>query len=122
MVERPVPAPDIHPQRLFPRAHKSALGLAFGLISGLALFAITALHVVTQTRASGLPLYLLANFFAGYKVTWPGAFIGLGWGFAVGFVGGWLLGFVHNFTVGLWLFIIRTKQDLRQTKNFLDHI
>jgi hypothetical protein len=38
------------------------------------------------------------------------------------FVGGWLLGFVHNFTVGLWLFVIRTRQDLRQTKNFLDHI
>jgi hypothetical protein len=48
--------------------------------------------------------------------------VGLAWGFAVGFVGGWLLGFVHNFTVGMWLFVIRTKQDLRQTKNFLDHI
>ena len=115
-------APDTHPQRLFPRAHKSALGLAFGLISGMALFAITALHLVLGLRGAGLPLYLLAQFFAGYEVTWPGAFIGLAWGFAVGFVGGWLLGFVHNFTVGLWLFIIRTKQDLRQTRNFLDHI
>lgn len=113
-------APETSPQRLFPRAHKSALGLAFGTISGLGLFAITALHVAT--RADGLPLYLLAQFFRGYSVTWSGAFVGLGWGFAVGFVGGWLLGFVHNFTVGMWLFVIRTKQDLRQTKNFLDHI
>ena len=122
MVERPVTTPETHPQRFFPRAHKSALGLAFGLVSGVGVFALTALHVLTRTRASGLPLYLLANFFAGYTVTWPGAFIGLAWGFAVGFIGGWLLGFVHNFTVGLWLFVIRTRQDLRQTKNFLDHI
>ena len=115
-------APDIHPQRLFPRAHKSALGLAFGLICGFGLFAITALHVASGLRRGGLPLYLLDRFFHGYEVTWPGAFIGLAWGFAVGFIGGWLLGFVHNFTVGMWLFVIRTKQDLRQTKNFLDHI
>jgi hypothetical protein len=108
------------PQRLFPRAHKSALGLAFGTISGLGLFAITAIHVVTD--ADGLPLYLLAQFFQGYDVSWQGAFVGLAWGFGVGFVAGWLCGFVHNFTVGMWLFIIRTKQDLRQTKNFLDHI
>lgn len=120
MPDRAEAAPETHPQRLFPRAHKSALGFAFGLISGLGLFAITALHVVT--RADGLPLYLLAQFFQGYTVTWPGAFVGLAWGFAVGFVGGWLLGFVHNFTVGMWLFVIRTRQDLRQTKNFLDHI
>ena len=115
-------APDIHPQRLFPRAHKSALGLAFGLLAGLAIFAITALHLVSGLRGKGLPLYLLAQYFQGYEVSWPGAFIGLAWGFLVGFIGGWLLGFVHNFTVGMWLFIIRTKQDLRQTKNFLDHI
>jgi Na+-driven multidrug efflux pump len=96
------------------------LGLAFGLLSGLGLFGITAVHVATQ--AEGLPLYLLKQFFRGYSMTWPGAFIGLAWGFGVGFVAGWLLGFVHNFTVGMWLFIIRTRQDLRQTKNFLDHI
>ena len=123
MPDSPVVAPETSPQRLFPRAHKSALGLAFGLLAGLGLFAITALHVVTHADSKrGLPLYLLSQFFQGYEVTWPGAFIGLAWGFAVGFVGGWLLGFVHNFTVGMWLFVIRTRQDLRQTKNFLDHI
>jgi len=118
----PDPAPQDVPIRQvqFPRAHKSALGLAFGLLAGLGLFGITAVHVVT--KADGLPLHLLNQYFSGYKVTWPGAFIGLGWGFVVGFVGGWLLGFVHNFTVGMWLFVIRTRQDLRQTKNFLDHI
>src|SRR6187551_1984007 len=90
--------PPVH----FPRAHKTALGLAFGMLSGLGLFVITAIHIATQ--AEGLPLYLLKQFFRGYSMTWPGAFIGLAWGFGVGFVAGWLLGFIHNFTVGMWLF------------------
>ena len=120
MPESPQTAPTAQAQRLFPRAHKSALGLAFGALAGLGLFGITALHILT--RPDGLPLYLLTQYFQGYSVTWPGAFVGLAWGFGVGFVGGWLLGFVHNFTVGMWLFVIRTKQDLRQTRNFLDHI
>ena len=107
-------------QLLFPRAHKSALGFAFGLMAGLGIFVVTALHVAT--RVEGFPLGLLRQYFAGYSVTWPGAFVGLAWGLAVGFIGGWLLGFVHNFTVGFWLLIIRAKQDLKQTRNFLDHI
>src|SRR5262245_25088903 len=91
-------------QQLFPRAHKSALGFAFGALAGSVIFVITVIHVIT--KVDGLPLYLLKQYFAGYSVTWPGAFIGLVWGFAIGFIGGWLLGFVHNFTVGLWLFIV----------------
>ena len=122
MSESRTVAPESQTQRLFPRAHKSVLGLAFGVISGLGIFGITALHLVSGLKGNGLPLYLLAQYFRGYEVSWSGAFIGLAWGFVVGFVAGWLLGFVHNFTVGMWLFVIRTKQDLRQTKNFLDHI
>ena len=112
--------PEVPPKVLFHRAHKSALGFAFGLIAGGAIFLVTALHVAM--KLDGVPLHLLGQYFSGYAVTWPGAFIGLAWGLAVGFIGGWLLGFVHNFTVGMSLFVIRTKQDLKQTRNFLDHI
>jgi hypothetical protein len=104
----------------FRRVHKSALGVAFGIIVGGALFAITAFHVALNVR--GLPLGLLSNYFQGYDVTWPGAFIGLAWGLTIGFVAGWLLGFVHNFTVGLWILLVVAREDLRRTGNFLDHI
>jgi hypothetical protein len=121
MSDRQVPVPQVAPARLhYPRAHKSAMGFAFGIICGVAIFAVTALHVIT--KVDGIPLYLLGQYFQGYDVTWPGAFIGLAWGFAVGFVAGWLLGFVHNFTVGLWMFFVRARNDLKQTQNFLDHI
>jgi len=110
------PTPQILPKR----AHKSALGFAFGIMVGGGLFVITVLHVAL--KINGLPLHLLAQYFAGYDVSWRGAFIGLAWGFGVGFVGGWLVGFVHNFTVSLWMFGVRMRHDLDRTKNFLDHI
>ena len=105
---------------IFPRAHKSALGVAFGLTAGIAIFVITALHVVLPI--DGLPIGLLSQYFYGYSVTWTGAWIGFGWGLATGFIAGWLLGFVHNFTVGIWLLFVRARRDLDQTSNFLDHI
>jgi hypothetical protein len=110
------PISQIQPRR----AHKSALGFAFGIMAGGGLFLLTALHVALQIH--GLPLHLLGQYFAGYDVTWRGAFVGLAWGFGVGFVGGWLLGFVHNFTVSLWMFGIRMRHDFERTRNFLDHI
>jgi len=120
MADSKAPHADLSTQLLLQRAHKSALGFAFGVIGGGLLFVVTAFHVALHVE--GLPLHLLSQFFHGYEVSWKGAFIGLAWGFAVGFVGGWLLGFVHNFTVGLWMLIVRTRRDLRQTRNFLDHI
>jgi hypothetical protein len=113
--------PDVNAQLRFQRAHKSAFGFAFGVTTGGGIFLVTALHLVLGIR-DGLPLYLLNQYFQGYSVTWPGAFVGLAWGFAVGFVGGWLLGFVHNFTISLWMFVVRMRNDLGRTKNFLDHI
>lgn len=120
MTENPTSAARERAAVPFRRVHKSALGVAFGLIVGGGLFAITAFHVALHV--DGLPLGLLAHYFQGYDVTWPGAFIGLAWGSMVGFIGGWLLGFIHNFTVGLWILLVVAREDLKQTGNFLDHI
>jgi hypothetical protein len=119
--------PDAQPQAtdkfvpLFPRAHKFALGLAFGLTAGLGIFALTAFHVLLRPQM-GLPIGLLNQYFYGYSVSWKGALSGLAWGFGTGFVAGWLLGFVHNFTIGVWMLFVRVRQDFKDTRNFLDHI
>ena len=81
-----VPGDDVNPETLLNRVHKSALGFAVGVMVGGGLFLLTAVHVALT--ADGLPLGLLNQYFAGYDVTWRGAFIGLAWGFAVGFVAG----------------------------------
>jgi hypothetical protein len=67
-------------------------------------------------------LALLAQYFAGYAVTWTGAFVGAAWGFFVGFVVGWFTAFVRNLTVALWIFAVRARAELRATRDFLDHI
>lgn len=121
MGEATTPPPSVPPfEPLFPRAHKRALGVAVGLTAGVGVLVVTALHVVV--RPEGLPIHLLNQYFYGYSVTWQGALIGLTWGFGVGFTAGWLLGFIHNFTVGIWLLVVRARRDLNQTRNFLDHI
>lgn len=99
--------------------HKAALGVATGLVAGLLVAAATAFIVVIQPQPQPR-LELLANYFYGYTVSWPGAVIGFLWAFGVGFVGGWFVGFVRNFVSAVWIFFVRTRAQF--SGNFLDHI
>lgn len=99
--------------------HKAALGTATGLVAGLIVAALTLFVVVL--RPEPMPrLDLLANYFYGYTVTPAGAAVGFAWAFAVGFVAGWFVAFVRNFTTAVWLFFVRTRAQF--SRNFLDHI
>jgi len=107
-------------EEAFPRIHKLALGVAIGLTSGVSIWLLTIVRVML--RPGGIPMNLLKEFFYGYTVTWSGAFVGFAWAFACGFVGGWLLGFVHNVTLDLWLLVVRARTDLSLRRHFPDHI
>ena len=107
--------------RIFAPVDKSALGVAVGLVAGVFVFGLTVFHVVLRPEG-GLPLVLLAQYFQGYEVSWRGAGLGLLWGFASGFVCGWFGAFVRNLTVACVVFTLRTKAELAQTADFLDHI
>ncbi len=111
---------DVLPHAFAP-LHKRALGVAVGSVAGLAFFFVTAFHVVL--RPSGAPpIALLSQYFYGFEVSWWGAFVGLFWGFITGFVAGWFVAFVRNLVTAIKIFIFRTKGELAQTKDFLDHI
>jgi hypothetical protein len=99
--------------------HKAALGVATGLVSGLVVAAATAFIVVVRPQPEPR-LDLLANYFYGYTVSWPGVLIGFLWAFVVGFVAGWFMGFVRNFVTAVWVFFVRTRAQF--SRNFLDHI
>ncbi len=99
--------------------HKLALGVATGIVSGLAVFVATAFIVAVRPQPQP-NLELLASYFYGYTVTWTGAAVGFAWAFAVGFIGGWFLGFARNFVTAVWLFFVRTRAQF--SRNFLDHI
>lgn len=105
----------------FAPVHKKLLGTALGVVCGLTLFAVTAFHVLFRPDPA-LPIDLLSQYFYGYTVSWPGAFVGLFWGFFTGFVFGWFAAFVRNFVIAARIFLLRSKAELTQTKDFLDHI
>ncbi|HEU4565821.1 MAG TPA: hypothetical protein VFS05_14270 [Gemmatimonadaceae bacterium] len=115
---------ELLPPRLalaFAPIHKRALGVAIGTASGLLLFVITAVAMLRPPSEVSF-LSLLAEYFYGYTVSWPGAAVALIWGFAVGFVAGWFIAFCRNLALALSIFISRTRGELEQTADFLDHI
>ena len=105
----------------FAPVHKRALGSAVGVVFGLGFFLVTAFHIVLNP-VPALPIALLAQFFYGYEVTWWGSVVGLAWGFFTGFVAGWFVAFVHNLVTAITVFVFKTRGELAQTKDFLDHI
>ena len=85
----------------FARVRPLALGIGLGVVMGVLVFAATALVLVEASlgKASGHVgphLHLLHYFLPGYNVSWPGACVGLGWGFMHGLVlGGLMAGLVN---------------------------
>lgn len=105
----------------FAPLHKRAFGVAVGLTFGLTVFLSTAIVVVR----SGVPapdIGLLAQYFAGYEVSWRGAVIGAFWAGLAGFTAGWFLAMCRNLVVGITLFMVRARSEIDQTRDFLDHI
>ena len=64
-----------------------AWGIAFGLLAGLGLFGATLFLTLKGGENVGQHLQLLGIFFPGYRVTIGGAFIGLIYGFVLGYAG-----------------------------------
>jgi hypothetical protein len=115
-----VPA-DVVLRRAFAPWHKRALGVAVGLTAAIVTAGATVFHVVAAPP--GAPnLALLGEFYFGYTVTWPGVLIGAWWSFVVGFTSGWFIAFCVNFFQATWLLVVKARNDLSQTSDFLDHI
>jgi hypothetical protein len=105
----------------FAPIHKRAFGVAVGVTLALFVALLTIFHVLLNPEREAY-LRLLSHYFYGYSVSWPGVFIGAFWGFIVGFVGGWFVAFCRNLAVAVSIFVTRTRAELRETRDFLDHI
>lgn len=105
----------------FAPLHKSAFGIAIGVVAALLVLLITTVTIL-QPPDQRLPLGLLKVYFRGYSVSWAGALIGAGWAAMAGFVFGWFVAFCRNLVLAISLFVIRTRAQLSETRDFLDHI
>lgn len=118
---RPTVTEPIDPMLLFLPIHKRAFGMAVGIVLGTLVAALTVAATVLPGERTW-PLILLSQYFAGYSVSWPGALVGFLWGGFVGFVAGWFAAFCRNFFVAVQIWFGKTKEELKATRDFLDHI
>lgn len=70
------------------------LGIAGGIVWGLCMFLCTILAIYTGYTT--LFLEAMKSIYIGYSLTWPGAFIGLVYGFIDAFIGLFLLAWIYN--------------------------
>lgn len=107
--------------RAFAPLHRSAMGLAFGIVFGTAVFLVTVISI-DRDGHSARHVGLLSQFFVGYSVSLRGALIGLVWGFVSGYVLGWSFALLRNAFVWIYLMLLRSRTDMEQYSDFLDHM
>ncbi|MES2304446.1 MAG: hypothetical protein V4558_03025 [Gemmatimonadota bacterium] len=83
-------------RRAILRLNSQAWGVSFGMLLGLGLFIATVVLVVKGGENVGAHLGLLSVYLPGYRVTWPGAFLGFVYAFVIGYALGRLVGTVYN--------------------------
>ena len=98
-------------RQAFGRLHVRAFGAAVGAVSGLYLFLATASLVAKGGKTVGPTLGLLGNFLPGYSVTWPGAFLGLLYGFALGFLAGGTIAALRSAFLEIYLTWVRRRVE-----------
>lgn len=82
------------------RIQTGGLTVACALIGGLGLFAMTAWLLIKGGPQVGAHLRLLAQYFIGYSVTWPGSLVGFFYGALLGGLIGGSVSKIYNAIVG----------------------
>jgi hypothetical protein len=108
--------------RTFARMDKLAFATAVGSVSGLLLFLATVWLVIKGGHVVGPNLRLLSQYFAGYTVSVKGAFIAFSYSFVWGFLFGWLLAYLRNLSLALYIYGVKRKAELLSLKDFFDHL
>jgi protoporphyrinogen oxidase len=108
--------------QVFAKVDRMALGLSVGTIGAVLLFAMTVALVLKGGPVVGPNLQLLNQFFPGYTVTNWGSVVGLGYGFAAGFLVGWCTAFFRNLSVFLSIRLLRSGAERRNLRDLFDYV
>ena len=104
----------------FAPLHKRALGTALGLVMGTALFLMTVWAILKGDPTE--PMFGLRYLLPLYDVTWGGAVLGSFSAALASFCAGWFFAFCRNLVLAVSIWVLHTRAELAQTRDFLDHI
>lgn len=97
-----------------------AAGMAAGIVSGVGLFAATAVLLLRGGEQVGPMLSLLGHYLVGYRLTWFGAFVGMAEVALLVFVLAYALARTRNVLVKGYLRRIRRRMEARLSREVLD--
>jgi protoporphyrinogen oxidase len=107
-------------QAAFGRFDPIALGAAFGLVLGTALFLATSVLLLRGDDPLGPNLSLVGAYFLGYKVSWGGALLGMVEAGLFGFVFGWVMAKMVNLVVAREERRLREKVEASMAMDLLE--
>lgn len=108
--------------RVFLKLDRVAFGFSLGTVAGAFLCLGTLALVLKGGRVIGPNLQLLNQYFPGYRVTLAGSMVGLLYGFASGFVVGWVFALLRNATVFLYMAGVRRQAERGALKRLFDYL
>jgi len=122
--DRKAREPEVVPEavlvRAFARMDKLALAVSVGAVAGLVMFLATLWLVIKGGEAVGPNLQLISQYLVGYTVSIKGAFVAFGYCFFWGFLFGWLLAYLRNLFLALYVFRVRRKAETLTMLDFFD--
>ena len=104
----------------FMKLDPKALGISWGIMSGSLLLFLTLIVVNNNMTSISQKLWLLTQYFPGYRVTNWGSVVGLFYGILVGFILGWIFAFLRNAIVLIYMVVIQKRAELHLLRKLLD--
>ncbi|MFN2431803.1 MAG: hypothetical protein ABR599_03120 [Gemmatimonadota bacterium] len=108
--------------RALARLDVLALGAAAGVVTGSAVFLATSWLLLKGGPVVGPTLALLAQYFPGYRVTWPGSLVGFLYGALAGFSCGAALALLRNWILDLFVARARRRSEREAERRLLDYV
>lgn len=109
-------------QLVFAKLDPLALGVAVGIVSGLAIFVATAVLLIKGGPVVGPRLSLLGYFLFGFNMTWGGALIGSLEGSLIGFSIGYAGAFIRNGSMRAYAKFRRWREETDRRRHLLDKV
>jgi len=108
--------------KAFAPLDKFSLALSIGITASILIFCATLWLILIEPSTKWPALILLNQYFIGYSISFKGIFIGAIYCFFWGFIFGWLVGYLRNMIMGLYIFRVKKIYESNNLKEFLDYI